>query len=147
MVVRAERGILARWSDYFLAGVRRGLRTSPSAPVIRSSTGLVPAAAGRWWGSNQAALSLALWNTTRAVELLPAGYNYPLHQHAQAPEPFRAAALAHLVLVHYHFMFDADFLSANPLLRDDSPLPAARLAWLRSRIPLDAPAAGTDPLR
>ena len=140
VLVRADRGILERWWDYFLRSVRRGLRPLLEPPRFRSSTGEVPRSSAQWWGSNQAALSLALWSTTRAVDLLPAGYNYPLHQHTQAPPDLRSAALAELVHVHYHFMLDADMVAANPLLAADTPLPAAQADWLRARVPLAPPA-------
>lgn len=148
VVVRARQGILGRWSEYFLASVRRELRPRPEAPgTIRSSTGVVPEAAARWWGSNQAALALALWSSTTQVEPLPPGYNYPLHLETQLPPEHRARARADLVHVHYHYLFDADALSANPLLHADSPLGSEQLAWLRARVPLATPTRPAPPRR
>lgn len=141
VVVRTGQGILGRWSECFLASVRRGLR--PRAEVlgpIHSSTGLVPPAAARWWGSNQAALALALWDGTTAVEQLPPGYNYPLHMEAQLPPEHRARARADLVHVHYHYLLDAQALPASRLFDADGPLRPEQREWLRARVPLSPPA-------
>lgn len=137
VVVRSGRGILRRWSDFFLASVRAGLRPRAEAVAIRSSTGAVGAAASRLWGSNQAALSLAIWSTTERVRTLDASYDYPLHLH-QALGERRTRDFDELVHVHYHWLFEPDAFGDNPLTASTSTLSADKLAWLRERTPFGA---------
>ena len=142
LVVRSAEGILGRAWDYFLLGARAGLRSwLGERGAIRASTGIVPPAAAAWWGTSQAATSLALWSGPRQVELLPAGYDYPLHQHCRLPPATVAAAFAHLVHVHYHYLLAApDAATAGPLLAAGTPLAPEVADWLRSRLPLRPPA-------
>jgi hypothetical protein len=141
VVARTERRILRRWADFFLASVRAGLRPRAAAVAVRSSTGAVEAQASRMWGSNQAALSLAVWSTTRRVLTLDPTYNYPLHLH-EALGDRRARDLDRLVHVHYHWLFDKDASAHNPLTAPESTLAAEKTDWLRARTPLRSPRAG-----
>jgi hypothetical protein len=134
VVVRRDRGILRRWSEFFLASVRAGLRPRAEAVAIRSSTGAVAAPASRMWGSNQAALSLAVWSTTRRVLTLEPTYNYPLHLHEALGER-RARDFDQLVHVHYHWLFEPGAVADNPITAPASTLAAEKVAWLRSRTP------------
>jgi hypothetical protein len=136
VVVRRDRGILRRWSEFFLASVRAGLRPRAEALAFRSSTGAVAAPASRMWGSNQAALSLALWSTTttRRVLTLEPAYNYPLHAH-EALGKRRATDFDRLVHVHYHWLFEPDAIADAAITSPASTLSADKLAWLRARTP------------
>jgi hypothetical protein len=60
--------------------------TSSGGP--KAGAGWVEPAAGKLWGSSQAALSLAIWSTSRRVRELPPTYNYPLHLHDQIDPVF-----------------------------------------------------------
>jgi hypothetical protein len=143
IVAHASHGIFQRAWEILRTTVRHGLLPVRPPGEFRSSTGVVPPATARWWGSTQAALSLAMWSRGGGVALLPEGYNYPLHLDAQVPAATRERAFADLVLVHYHYMFDADALADNPLLGPDTPLDPERREWLRSRVPLgDESSAG-----
>lgn len=84
-----------------------------------------------------AALSLALWSTTRRVATLEPAYNYPLHAH-EALGTRRAGDLDQLIHVHYHWLFEADAISGNPLVAPTSTLSAEKVAWLRERTPFCA---------
>ena len=137
VVVRSDRGILRRWSDFFLASVRAGLRPRAEAVVMRSSTGAVAASASRMWGSNQAALSLAMWSTTRRVRALEPTYNYPLHLHEALGER-RARDFNQLVHVHYHWLFEPDAIADNPITAPSSTLATDKVAWLRARTPFSS---------
>jgi uncharacterized coiled-coil protein SlyX len=140
VVVRRDRGILRRWSEFFLASVRAGLRPRADAVAFRSSTGAVAAPASRMWGSNQAALSLALWSTktiTRRVLTLEPTYNYPLHAH-EALGGRRARDFNRLVHVHYHWLFEPDAIADAWITSPASTLAPEKLAWLRARTPLRA---------
>lgn len=138
VVARTERRILARWADIFFASVRRGLRPYPEAPELMASVGPVAPAAGRMWGSNQAALSLAIWSATTRVGVLEPAYNYPLHLHAALGD--RAIRdFNRLIHVHYHWLFASKAEASEPLLAPASNLEPSRLAWVRARTPLKAP--------
>ncbi len=93
-----------------------GLQPHAEAVAIRSSTGEVAAAASRMWGSNQAALSLAIWSTTRRVLTLEPTYNYPLHYHEALGER-GVKDFDRLVHVHYHWLFEPDAIAHSPLRR------------------------------
>ncbi len=136
VVVRNGLGILERCAELFLRSVEAKLVPRPEIAPFRTATGVVPRATGRWWGSSQAALSVAAWSLTRNIELFEPTYNYPAHLHHQAPAPL-AAAWPHARHVHYHWMLDADALDRSPLLGDDTPLTTEQRAWLQTHLPLD----------
>jgi len=125
---------LRRWSELFLASVRAGLQPRAEAIVLRSSTGLVAAPASKMWGSNQAALSLAVWSTTSRVLTLEPTYNYPLHSH-EALGARRARDFNQLVHVHYHWLFERDAFADNAITGPTSTLAKEKLDWLRTRTP------------
>jgi hypothetical protein len=135
VVVRRERGILTAWADLFARSVRAGLKPSPGSDLnVHASTGYVGSAASEYWGSNQAALALAIWSTTNRVHEYPDTYNVPLHLIMARPDLRRR--LPPLVHVHYHWVFTgAHYESALAALRD---LGAAsdRLDWLTTRLPI-----------
>ncbi len=136
VVVRGELSILRRWADVFFRSIREGLRPSTASGSFRTGTGWIEPAAGRLWGSNQAALSLAIWHTTQRVRELPPTYNYPLHQHERIDPVLAAAVFPNLVHVHYHWLFEEDALPANPLFLDSVPLSISQRDWLRSATPI-----------
>jgi hypothetical protein len=136
VVVRGKLGIMRRWADFFFTSIRQGLRPRPHGISFRSGAGWVEPAAGRLWGSNQAALSLAIWSTTRHVTELPPVYNYPLHVHTQIDPVLSQAIFPHLIHVHYHWLFAEDSLSVNPLFLPGGPLSIDQRNWLRSATPI-----------
>ncbi len=137
VVVRSRLGILQRWADVFFASIRQGLRPFKNAGSFRTGAGWIEPAAGNLWGSNQAALSLAIWSSTRRVRELPPTYNYPLHQHDKIEPALVRAVFPQLVHVHYHWLLAADALPTNPLFSPGGPLSMAQIDWLRAVIPID----------
>lgn len=135
VVVRGGLGILRRWADFFFSSVREGLRPYADPESFRAGVGWVEPAAGKLWGSNQAALSLALWSTSRRVRVLPPTYNYPLHQHSLIDAALVCEVFPRLVHVHYHWMFAPDALALNPLFGQRGPLSASQKGWLRAATP------------
>lgn len=93
-------------------------------------------AAANMWGSSQAALAVAIWNTTRRVRELPPTYNYPLHQHERIDPALVRKVFPQLVHVHYHWLFAPDALASNPLFGRRGPLSAPQKEWLRSVTPI-----------
>jgi hypothetical protein len=105
---------------------------------IVASTGSVGREGSEYWGSSQAALTLAIWATTDRVVHYPDHYNVPLHligSEGEIDPRWRAQPPVH---VHYHWMFDerhhevALELLARLGVADD------RRAWLANRLPLSA---------
>jgi hypothetical protein len=137
VVVRSALGVLRRWADFFFGSIREGLRPNTNAGSFRTGAGWIEPEAGNLWGSNQAALSLAIWSTSQRVRELPPTYNYPLTQHEQIDAAVARTVFPQLVHVHYHWLFAADALPANPLWREEGPLSAHQKDWLRSVTPLD----------
>jgi hypothetical protein len=136
VVVRGGLGIMRRWAEFFFASVGRGLRPNPDGLTFRAGAGWVDSAAGRLWGSNQAALSVAIWSSTQRVRELPPTYNYPLHLHEQIDSALAKQAFPRLVHVHYHWLLEKDSLAANPLFGPASPLSTRQREWLLSATPL-----------
>jgi hypothetical protein len=131
VIVRGNLGILRRWADFFFASVRQRLTPYAEEWRLRSGVGWIDSAASKLWGSNQAALSLAIWSKTRRVQELPPTYNYPLHSHHQIDQPIASVVFSHLVHVHYHWLF-AENLDRNPLFDSAGPLSLHQRDWLLS---------------
>lgn len=144
VIARREAGLMRRWADFFFASVRRGLTPYPESRGLRAGAGWVKPGAGRLWGSNQAALSLAIWSGSRRVRQLPPTYNYPLHLHGEIDPEVARATLPHLAHVHYHWLLE-EGPSANPLLVESSALTPGQRDWLRSASARVRAAAGSRP--
>jgi hypothetical protein len=102
-----------------------------------ASTGFVSATASEYWGSNQAALAVAVWKTTRRVHVLDARYNVPIHVlagEAGWSEEWRDIRPVH---VHYHWMLYAEHRSRALDVLTRLGVPSDRLAWIAARTPLD----------
>jgi len=136
VIARRRAGLLARWADLFARSVERGLKPRPPDP-IRASTGMVTPATAQYWGSNQAALALAIWGASARVDILPDSYNVPLHALAEKPDVpprWRARPPVH---VHYHWMFEPSHAATALAILRTLGVPDAQLAWLGQRVPLD----------
>jgi hypothetical protein len=136
VVARANLGIMERWADYFFASIRRGLYPNTHPGGFRAGAGWVYPGIGRYWGSNQAALSLAIWSTTRRVRDLAPTYNYPLHLHDRILGNGHRETFRNLVHVHYHWLFSSDAVIAHDLFAPAGPLTAVQRAWLERVLPL-----------
>lgn len=133
VIVRGKLGIMQRWSKFFFTSVREQLRPYAHDRHFRSGAGWVEPAASRLWGSNQAALSLAIWSTTRNVKELEPTYNYQLTHHEQIARRLRKRVFPNLVHLHYHWMLH-DRASKNPLFDRSGPLTAEQRVWLYSAV-------------
>jgi hypothetical protein len=131
VIVRGNLGILRQWADFFFASVRRRLTPYAEDRRFRSGVRWIDSTASRLWGSNQAALSLAIWSNTRRVEELTPIYNYPLHQHNLIDPETVQAVFPHLVHVHYHWLLE-EKIATNPLFDSAGPLSSEQREWLRS---------------
>jgi hypothetical protein len=131
VIVRGKLGIMQRWANFFFLSVRQRLNPYAEEWRLRSGAGWIDSTASKLWGSNQAALSLAIWSKTRRVQELPPIYNYPLHQHQQIDPETVKDVFPHLVHVHYHWLLEQK-LSANPLFDFGGPLSLSQHNWLRA---------------
>jgi hypothetical protein len=137
IVVRRELGILRRWADFFFGSVRQGIRPDSNYATFRAGAGWVEPSVGKLWGSNQAALSLAIWSTSRQVRELPPIYNYPLHLHSQIDPDLARTVFPHLLHVHYHWLLEEDAIPTNPLFLPSGPLSTGQRDWLLSATPIE----------
>lgn len=131
VIVRSELGILQRWSKCFFASVEERLTPYAQPWHLRSGVSWIDSRASQFWGSNQAALSLAIWSNTRRVLELPPTYNYPLHQHKLIDAETIRSAFPQLVHVHYHWLLQ-ESVEANPLFNAAGPLSPEQREWLRA---------------
>jgi|CXWL01.1.fsa_nt_gi hypothetical protein len=129
--IRRRSGIAEHAANLFTRSLEAGLLpTAGNAARVVSSTGRVSSLASRYWGSNQAALSIAAWSTTRRVRLLDRRTNVPLHCLADAAnwhDDWRDLRPLH---VHYHWMLEPPH---RPLTRELLPqigVGPAQLAWI-----------------
>jgi hypothetical protein len=136
VAVRGGLGILRRCGDLLFGSLRQGVLPRASADSFRTGAGWIEPAAARLWGSSQAALSVAVWSSTRRVRELPATYNYPLHLHEQLEQALAQSLFRDLVHVHYHWLLAADAVDTNPLFAASEPLRAEQREWLRSATPI-----------
>ena len=100
-------------------------------PLVRSGTGLLSGPATAYWGTSQAAYSLAAVAGNHKVRLLPDAYNFPLHSLDQITGPIPQP----LVHLHYHWLFGET--GAGDLVKDPRlALSDAAIEWLKEKLPL-----------
>ena len=135
-VARRNKGILTRCADLFSASVNAGLRPYRGAGMnIFASTGHVGQAGSEFWGSSQAALTLAIWATTDRVVHYPDHYNVPLHLVAADSEIDPRWLVHSPVHLHYHWMFAPRHHEVAMELLVKLGLSSDRLEWLKDRTP------------
>jgi len=132
VAVRRSAGLFQRTEDIFRRLVAAGMKPWPCGPAISTGTGVLDGAATAYWGTSQAAFSVAATAARHAVRILPETHNFPL----PLIDQMTVAAPAHLVHVHYHGLFSAGSADANPLLDGRVPITDEALAWLKGRLPL-----------
>jgi hypothetical protein len=134
-VVRRDTGIMQRAAEIFSSSVFSGLRPYKGRPDFRvlTSTGFASTLASEYWGSNQAAFSIAAWSITDRIRILDARYNVPLHLIAQAqywrPDWIDTAP----VHLHYHWMFNPEHRAEALGVLRRLGVPSDRLEWLTAR--------------
>jgi len=133
VMVRGNLGILQRWADFFFKSVRQQLKPYTHDRRFRTGAGWVESGASRLWGSNQAALSLAIWSTTKKVKELEPVYNYQLNVHELIDRRLRKKVFPNLVHVHYHWLLH-DQSPENPLFERSGPLSSEQRAWLAASV-------------
>jgi hypothetical protein len=130
VVARTSSGILQMWSEIFFRSIGEGILPYSSGEPFRAGAGWISPEIVKFWGTNQAALSLAVWGTTKGVYTLPPTYNFPLHYVEKfSSEELRPIA-ENLVHVHYHWLFDDAERGSNPLFALNGSLSEEQVDWL-----------------
>lgn len=136
VVARRTNGIMAIWADLFARSIRAGLKPWRGSHLnVHASTGYVGCEASEYWGSNQAALALAIWSTTKRVCHYPDTYNVPLHM-VMEHSGLRTRRPSPLVHVHYHWVFTGSHYQAALAALRDLGATSDRLDWLTARLPI-----------
>jgi hypothetical protein len=132
VATRRDCGLFGTTEEIFRRVVKADLRPHGGRNLsFRTGTGEMGPAATDWWGSAQAALSVAATALGLTPSPLPPDINVPLHLWDVLPE--RPVSLRH---VHYHWLCDDEHWRENPLLDGRIAVPSAVDRWLRARIPL-----------
>lgn len=135
VAARRASGVFERTEEFFFRLVAAGLRPWDGRGLtVESGAGRVSEAGSAYWGTSQAAFSLAAVGGGHRVAILPDTYNFPLHllDHPTTAVP------TPLVHIHYHGLASSGDADANALLDARLGLPAESREWLRSRLPLSA---------
>lgn len=103
---------------------------------VFASTGFVGLEASRWWGSSQAAFSLAATKLKAIGSIAPSTYNIPAHLIAYAKRHGIDITLKDAVLVHYHWLLDKDYIKKAPFFDENVSLPPTIINWLKEKTPL-----------
>jgi hypothetical protein len=129
--IAGRRALFAETEAVFERIVASGLRSWPGHERgERIGAGTVGARGYAWWGTSQAAISIAAARLSGTRRLLDAGHNVPLHLISRVDQPPQRAA--HL---HYHWLF-ADQGGAEGVIERLPSLGVADSGWLRERLPL-----------
>ena len=135
-VVRRDLGILRRTREIFFASLREDLRPQPGKGLdILASTGSVGREASEWWGSSQAALSVAIWSATDDVHSYDERYNIPLHLLADPSRSWPGGAGLGPVLLHYHYLAEERYRARFRYAAARVGCSPAVLDWIEDRLP------------
>jgi hypothetical protein len=134
VVARRAAGLFGRADELFRRSVAAGLRPHDGRGLnILAGTGEVGLAGSEWWGSTQAATSVAATSLGIVIRPLDDAINVPVHLWQDVhPKP---ASVLH---AHYHWLLTAPLPQPNPMLDGSVALEADVGAWLRTRLPLQA---------
>jgi len=134
-VVRRDLGIFRQTREIFFASREENLRplTGKGLDVL-ASTGFVGLEAGEWWGSSQAALSVAIWSRTADVHTFDERYNIPLNN-LLGPEsswPLRPGVAP--ILLHYHYLAETEHRASFRQVLSRIGCPPEVRRWIEPRL-------------
>ena len=135
-VVRRNLGILQKTREIFLASLKEDLRPSAGTELeVLASTGSVGFEASEWWGSSQAALSIAIGSKTSDVYTFDERYNIPLHNLTSPGRSWPMGPGFDPILLHYHYLaevqYQAQFRQVLTRIRCSSQV----IQWIEDRLP------------
>ncbi len=135
LVVRRDLGILARTKEIFLVSQAENLRPWAGAGLdILASTGFVGSEASEWWGSSQAALSVAIWGKTSNVQIYDERYNIPLHLLVGPGRSWPLRDGQSPLLLHYHYLTEPQYQTQfREVLERTGCSPGVR-SWIEDRL-------------
>jgi hypothetical protein len=131
LVARRECGLFQATENLLKKLV--AARLSPwgdNPPTLRTGTGLLGGEGTAYWGTSQAAFSIAAVSGGHAIRILPDPYNIPLHLADRWPLGYPAG----VIHVHYHDLFSEQSIHSNPLLNGRLRIADDALAWLKSHV-------------
>jgi hypothetical protein len=109
-VVRRDLGILRRTREIFFASLAEDLRPLAGRELnVFASTGSVGREASEWWGSSQAALSVAIWSRTSDVHTYDERYNVPLNNLTGPGSSWPMRPGFEPILLHYHHLAEPQY--------------------------------------
>lgn len=139
VAARRTTGLFECADELFRRSVDADLRPHAGTGLnILAGTGEVGIEGSEWWGSAQAAISVAAASLGIDIGALDERVNVPVHlwELLQVkPEP--------VIHAHYHHLLGSPLPQPNPLLDGNVVLVPDADAWLQARIPLDATDFGT----
>jgi hypothetical protein len=135
-VVRRDLGILRRTREIFFASLAETLRSLPGTELdVLASTGRVGLEASEWWGSSQAALSIAIWSRTSDVHTYDERYNIPLHNLVEPDRSWPMGRGFEPILLHYHYLAEAQYQAYFRQVLIRIGCPPDVLEWIEDRLP------------
>ena len=136
-VIRRDLGILQKTREIFFASFAEDLRPlSGTGLNVLASTGFVGLDASEWWGSSQAALSIAIWSTTSDVHVFDERYNIPLHNLVDPGRPWPTSPRFEPILLHYHYLAEVELQAHLRQVLARIGCSSAVLGWIEERLPL-----------
>lgn len=104
-VIRRDLGSLQKTREIFFASLAENLRPLAGRELnVFASTGPVGHEASEWWGSSQAALSVAIWSKTSDVYTYDERYNIPLNNLGGPGQSWPLRPGFEPILLHYHHL-------------------------------------------
>lgn len=135
IAARRACGIFQQTSEFFLRLVAAGRKPwANSGLLVKAGTGHVDREGSEYWGTSQAALSLAITARHGIVEVLSNLYNVPVHSFASMP-PLDGVP----VHIHYHWLLSEGECRDNPMFDGRLRLPLDITEWIRRESPLRIP--------
>jgi hypothetical protein len=132
VAVRRNSGICEKTEEFFTKILEAKARPFAGSGLrVKSGTGMVDAEGSEYWGSRQAALSLAITWTKASRCILPLTYNIPLHVFDLLENVPDAP-----IHVHYHWLCSAESYRTNPMLDGRMKLQGPFVSWLEEQLPL-----------
>lgn len=134
-VVRRDLGILRRTREIFFASLEEDLRPLAGRELnVFASTGSVGREASEWWGSSQAALSIAIWSTTSDVHTFDERYNIPLNNLTGPGSSWPLRPGFRPVLVHYHHLAEMEYREQLRQTLTRSGCSSDVIGWIEERL-------------
>ncbi|HEX3554349.1 MAG TPA: hypothetical protein VIA62_14075 [Thermoanaerobaculia bacterium] len=136
-VVRRDLGILQRTREIFFASFQENLRPLAGTGLdVKASTGSVGREASEWWGSSQAALSIAIWSRTSDVHVYDERYNVPLHNLLDPGRSWPTGPGREPILLHYHYLAEVQYQARLRQVLRRIGCSSGVIEWIEDRLPL-----------